>query len=143
MAFVRCIGKTCYLVHNVRRQGKIRQLHLARLGDQPRITDDVVRNVTRNYPTLKLDWTRLREKVNRSRAENSELRSGFVRKLIHSISRLNLDLWELSPSTLRVAHGPAVRREMTTQLRLLHSNVEDKLNQFTQSPRAGLPRRLR
>ena len=143
MAFVRRIGRTFYLVHNVRRQGKIRQLHLARLGDQPRITDDVVRTVSRNHRSLKLDWTRLREKVNRSRAENSDLRSGFVRKLLHSISRLNLDLWELSPATLNVAHAPTVRREMTTQLRLLHSNVEDKLNQFTQSSRAGLPRRLR
>ena len=45
MAFVRRKGNTYYLVHNVRRQGKVQQLHLARLGERPRITDDVVRSV--------------------------------------------------------------------------------------------------
>ena len=32
MAFVRRKGNTFYLVHNVRHGGKVRQLHLARLG---------------------------------------------------------------------------------------------------------------
>ena len=32
MAFVRRKGNAWYLVHNVRRQGKVKQLHLARLG---------------------------------------------------------------------------------------------------------------
>ncbi len=63
MAFVRRKGNTYFLVHNVRRQGKIRQLHLARLGERPRITDDVVRKVSRNHPFLDLDWSRLREEV--------------------------------------------------------------------------------
>jgi hypothetical protein len=43
MAFVRRKGKSFYLVHNVRRGGKVQQLHLARLGDRARITDEVVR----------------------------------------------------------------------------------------------------
>ena len=43
MAFVRRKGNTYFLVHNVRRQGKVQQLHLARLGERPRITDEVVR----------------------------------------------------------------------------------------------------
>ena len=43
MAFVRRKGNTYFLVHNVRRAGKVQQLHLARLGERPRITDDVVR----------------------------------------------------------------------------------------------------
>jgi hypothetical protein len=43
VAFVRRKGNTYFLVHNVRRQGKVQQLHLARLGERPRITDDVVR----------------------------------------------------------------------------------------------------
>ena len=50
MAFVRRKGNTYFLVHNVRRQGKVQQLHLARLGERPRITDDVVRRVSRNPP---------------------------------------------------------------------------------------------
>jgi len=43
VAFVRRKGNALYLVHNVRRGGKVRQLHLARLGARARITDDVVR----------------------------------------------------------------------------------------------------
>ena len=50
MAFVRRKGNSYYLVHNVRRQGKIEQIHLANLGERPRITDDVVRSVSREYP---------------------------------------------------------------------------------------------
>ena len=64
MAFVRRKGNTYFLVHNVRRQGKVQQLHLARLGERPRITDDVVRRVSRNHPFLDLDWSQLREQVN-------------------------------------------------------------------------------
>ena len=46
MAFVRRKGNAFYLVHNVRRGGKVRQLHLARLGDRARITERVVRVTT-------------------------------------------------------------------------------------------------
>ncbi len=48
MAFVRRKGNAYYLVHNVRQRGKIKQLHLARLGDRPRITDEIVRQVIRH-----------------------------------------------------------------------------------------------
>src|SRR5712692_11394888 len=68
MAFVRRRGNAYYLVHNVRRRGKVKQLHLARLGERPRITDDVVRQVSRAHPLLDLNWRQLREQVN-SRVE--------------------------------------------------------------------------
>ena len=99
MAFVRRKGNTYFLVHNVRRQGKIRQLHLARLGERPRITDDVVRKVSRNHPFLDLDWSRLREEVN-SRVELFDTRSPYVQTLMHSLRSLNLDLADLSPPML-------------------------------------------
>src|SRR5260370_42606680 len=50
MAFVRRKGNAFYLVHNVRRGGKVRQLHLARLGDRARITERVVREVSKKHP---------------------------------------------------------------------------------------------
>jgi hypothetical protein len=74
VAFVRRKGNTYFLVHNVRRQGKVQQLHLARLGERPRITDDVVRKVSRNHLFLDLDWSSLREQVN-SRIELFDIRS--------------------------------------------------------------------
>ena len=57
MAFLRRKGNSYYLVHNVRQRGKVRQIHLARLGDRPRITDEVVRQVTRQHPFLLLART--------------------------------------------------------------------------------------
>ena len=109
MAFVRRKGNTYFLVHNVRRQGKIRQLHLARLGERPRITDDVVRKVSRNHPFLDLDWSRLREVVN-SRVELLDTRSPYVQNLMHSLRNLNLDLADLSPPLLLLASRAGNKR---------------------------------
>ena len=64
MAFVRRKGNSYYLVHNVRRGGKVRQLHLARLGERARITDDVVREVSKKHPFVELNWRALREQTN-------------------------------------------------------------------------------
>ncbi len=59
MAFIRRKGNSYYLVHNVRRGGKVRQLHLARLGERARITDAVVREVTKKHPFVELNWRSL------------------------------------------------------------------------------------
>jgi len=132
VAFVRRRGNTYFLVHNVRRQGKIRQLHLARLGERPRITDDVVRKVSRNHPFLEVDWSRLREEVN-SRVELFDTRSPYVQNLMHSLRSLNLDLADLSPAILLLADRANSSRELVTQLRLLRSTLDVKLDQFERS----------
>jgi hypothetical protein len=129
VAFVRRKGNTYFLVHNVRRQGKIRQLHLARLGERPRITDDVVRKVSRNHPFLDLDWSRLREEVN-SRVELFDARSPYVQNLMHSLRSLNLDLADLSPPMLLLTGKANSSRDLVTQLRLLRSTLDVKLDQF-------------
>ena len=138
MAFVRRKGKSYFLVHNVRRQGKVRQLHLARLGGRPRITDDVVRKVSRNHPFLDLDWSRLREEVN-NRVELFDSQSPYVQNLMHSLHTLNLDLADLSPAMLRLTDRSNSSRELVTQLRLLRSTLDVKLDQFE---RATEPRSL-
>ena len=138
MAFVRRKGNTYFLVHNVRRRGKIRQLHLATLGERPRITDDVVRKVSRNHPFLNLDWSRLREEVN-SRVELFDARSPYVQNLMHSLHNLNLDLADLSPPLLLLADRAESSQELVTQLRLLRSTLDVKLDQFERSK----PRTLR
>ena len=132
MAFVRRKGNSYFLVHNVRRQGKVRQLHLARLGERPRITDDVVRKVSRNHPLLDLDWSRLRERVN-SRVELFSIRSPYVQSLMHSVRNLNLDLADLSPPMILVTDRSNSSRELVTQLRLLRSTLDVKLSQFERS----------
>lgn len=129
MAFVRRKGKSYYLVHNVRREGKVQQLHLARLGERPRITDEVVRTVSRNHPFLELDWSQLREELN-GRVELFNIRSPFVQNLMHSLRNLNLDLADLSPPLLTVTDRAHSSRELVTQLRLLRSTLDVKLDQF-------------
>ncbi len=133
MAFVRRKGKAYYLVHNVRHRGKVKQLHLARLGERPRITDDVVRQVSRTYPLLDLDWAELREQVN-NRVELFDPNSAHVQKLVYALRTLNLDLADLFPPALNVSQSPEAGQELVTQLRLLQSTVQVKLNQFDQSP---------
>jgi hypothetical protein len=129
VAFVRRKGNTYFLVHNVRRQGKVQQLQLARLGERPRITDEVVRAVSRNHPFLELDWSNLRERVN-SRVELFNIRSLYVQNLMHSLRNLNLDLADLSPPMLVLTDRADSSRELVTQLRLLRSTVDIKLDQF-------------
>lgn len=132
MAFIRRKGNAFYLVHNVRRQGKVKQLHLARLGERPRITDDVVRKVTRSYPMLDVDWPQLREVVEK-RVELFEPRSEFVQKLVRSLRTVNLDLADLYPTLLKWGVSPESAHELITQLRLLRSTVDVKLSQFEQT----------
>lgn len=140
MAFVRRKGNTYFLVHNVRRQGKVQQLHLARLGERPRITDEVVRSVARNHPFLELDWSRLREQMN-SRVELFNIQSPYVQNLMHALRNLNLDLADLSPPLLLVTDRANQSRELVTQLRLLRSTLDVKLDQFerteTRNPVSG------
>jgi hypothetical protein len=136
LAFIRRKGNTYYLVHNVRRQGKVQQLHLARLGERPRITDDVVRKVTREHPFLDLDWSRLREDVN-GRVELFDLRSPYVQNLMHSLRNLNLDLADLSPPLLTLTNRSNSGRELVTQLRLLRSTLDIKLDQFERARTRG------
>jgi len=144
MAFVRRKGNAWYLVHNVRRQGKVKQLHLARLGERPRITDDVVRKVSRSYPMLDVNWPQLREVV-QSRVELFEPRSEFVQKLVRSLRTVNLDLADLYPTLLKWGVPPESARELMTQLRLLRSTVDVKLSQFekTARPEGAVGRRFR
>lgn len=129
MAFVRRKGKSYYLVHNVRHRGKIRQLHLAHLGRRPRITDEVVRQVSRNHPLLEVDWPRVREHVN-GHAELIQSDSPYVQGLMESVRGLNLDLAELTPPLLLLTDHDSASSEFLTELRLLRSTLEIKLNQF-------------
>jgi hypothetical protein len=140
VAFVRRKGNVYYLVHNVRRRGKIEQIHLATLGERPRITDDVMRSVSRDYPSLELDWAALRERIN-ARVELFDIRSPYVQTLIQALRIMNLDLADLPPPLLSAGHEE-LSRELATQLRLLRSTLDTKLDQLERTrPRAIGPSR--
>ncbi len=129
MAFVRRKGNAFYLVHNVRRGGKVQQLHLARLGARARITDDIVREVTKKHPFVELNWRSLREQLN-NQIDLADPESPAVQKLVQNLRGLNLALADLFPPVLRLSESPAVARELLVQLRLLHSSIQVKLDQF-------------
>jgi hypothetical protein len=129
MAFVRRKGNSFYLVHNVRRGGKVRQLHLARLGERARITDEVVREVSKKHPFVELNWRALREQANQH-VDLTDGNSPAIQRLVSSLRALNLELADLFPPLLRISETPTVARELLVQLRLLQSTLQVKLNQF-------------
>lgn len=129
MAFVRRKGNSLYLVHSVRRGGKVRQLHLARLGSRARITDDLVREVSKKHPFVELNWKALREQLN-GQVDLANPNSPAVQKLVSSLRALNLELADMIPPLLRISESPVVARELVVQLRLLQSTIQVKLDQF-------------
>jgi hypothetical protein len=129
VAFVRRKGNSLYLVHSVRRGGKVRQLHLARLGARPRITDDLVREVSKKHPFVELNWKALRQQLN-GQVDLANPNSAAVQKLVSSIRGLNLELADMFPPLLRISESPVVARELLVQLRLLQSTIQVKLDQF-------------
>ena len=129
MAFVRRKGNSFYLVHNVRRDGKVKQLHLARLGERARITDEIVREVSKKHPFVELNWRSLREQANHQ-VNLADPNSPAVQKLITTLRSLHFDLADLFPPVLRLSEQPAVARELLMQLRLLQSTIQVKLDQF-------------
>jgi hypothetical protein len=144
MAFVRQKGKKFYLVHNVRRGEKIRQIHLARLGEHAQITERVVREVSRKHPFVELNWRTLREQVNGHEVDLANSDSPAVRRLVGELRELNLELADLFPPILRISESSGVASELLVQLRLLQSTLQVKLAQFgDQRGRFGTASRTR
>lgn len=131
MAFIRRKGNSYYLVHNVRRDGKVQQLHLARLGERARITDQIVREVSKKHPFVELNWRALRGQLE-SQIDLADPKSPAVQRLVQTLRNLNLDLADLYPPVLNLSDSPAVAEELLLQLRLLHSTIQVKLDQFRQ-----------
>src|SRR5260370_7272453 len=104
MAFVRRKGNLFYLVHNVRRGDKVRQLHLARLGHRARITDEVVREVSKKHPFVALNWRALREQL-KSRVHLPNPNPPLLQKLVSSLRELNLALAEIFTPLLRISES--------------------------------------
>ena len=131
MAFVRRKGNSFYLVHNVRKGDKVKQIHLAKLGERAIITDRVVREVNKKHPFVELNWRALREQVNSVNQINlADSDSPAVQRLVGELRELNMELADLFPPILRISESPAVARELLLQLRLLQSTLQVKLSQF-------------
>src|ERR1700752_2437855 len=97
MAFIRRKGNAYYLVHNVRRGGKVQQLHLARLGDRARITDDVVKEVSKKHPFIDLNWRSLREQLD-NQIDLADPQSPAVKNSFKALRNLILVLQDSFPN---------------------------------------------
>src|ERR1700675_1979279 len=102
MAFVRRKGNAYYLVHNVPRGGKGKQPHLARLGEPAKITDTVVREVSKKHPFVDPTWRALRAQLNQQ-INLADPNSREVQKLITTLRALHLDLADMFPPALQIS----------------------------------------
>lgn len=130
MAFIRKRGQSYYLVHNVRQDGRIRQIHLANLGRRPRISDDVIRGVTSQHPFVEVDWKGLRKKASQELVRPFENDSRQLRELLASIRNLHLDIGDLHLPVLTMTHDRELVGQLTSSLKLLRTTLDVKLNQL-------------
>lgn len=139
MAFIRKRGSSYYLVHNVRKKGQVRQVHLASLGNRPRISDDLIEGVKSKHPFVRVDWQGLKEKASRDLVEPFRNDSEYVRRLLAAVRDLHLDIADLPLPALELTRDPELVTQMISGLKLLRSTLDVKLNQI----RKGKPLSLR
>ena len=127
MAFIRKRGQSYYLVHNVRQDGEVRQIHLACLGRRPRINDQIMHEVMLRHPFVDVDWQNLRHKLSRQLVQPAEMRTDFLQELLASARDLNLDLAAMHFPSLEVHYDRHVVHQFVTALKLLRTTVDVKL----------------
>lgn len=130
MAFIRKRGESYYLVHNVRQEGRVRQIHLARLGRRPLISDDVVRGVASTHPFMRIDWKGLREKASRDVLRPFEHDSRYLRDLLGAIRNLHFDLADLPLPLLELSKDRELSAQLIAGLKLLRGTLDVKLDQL-------------
>lgn len=130
MAFIRKRGSSYYLVHNVRKKGHVRQVHLASLGTRPRISDDLIEGVKSKHPFVRVDWQGLKEKASRDLVEPLRNDSEYMRRLLGAVRNLHLDIADLPLPALELTHDPDLVTQMVSGLKLLRSSLDVKLNQM-------------
>ena len=130
MAFIRKRGQSFYLVHNVRNKGRVRQLHLARLGTRPRISENVIEVVKSKHPFVQVDWERLKERASRDLVQPFSNDSQYLRDLIGAIHNLHLDIADMPLPALELEHDRELVSQMVSGLKLLRATLDVKLGQI-------------
>jgi hypothetical protein len=130
MAFIRKRGESFYLVHNVRKKGRVRQLHLARLGSRPRISETVIEGVKSRHPFVRVDWEGLKEKASRNLVQPFSNDSQYLRNLLGAIHNLHMDIADLPLPALEMVRDRELAGQMVSGLKLLRSTLDVKLGQI-------------
>lgn len=126
MAFVRKKGKSFYLVHNVRENGRVRQVHLACLGNRPRVSDEIVRNVEQAHPNLQIDWTTVRNRAGEAFHSPYHDPEG-ADQLARHLHGVLLDLRELDPAQMERVAPPEAVAAALEKLHALRDIIDQKL----------------
>ncbi len=130
MAFIRKRGQSYYLVHNVRNKGRVQQIHLARLGRRPRISDDVVQGVMSKHPFVRINWEGLRQRTSRDLVQPFENNLQYVRDLLGAVRNLNLDIADLQLPVLDMSQDRELKSQLTSALKLLRTTLDVKVGQL-------------
>jgi hypothetical protein len=138
MAFIRKRGSSYYLVHNVRKKGRVRQLYLACLGRRPRISEKVIQEVTAKHPFIDVDWTGLKRKATHDLVQPMLNDSEYLRNLLMDIRGMHLEIADFQWPVLEVLRDRELRVQFATELKLLRGTLEVKLNQLRKGRFAGL-----
>jgi hypothetical protein len=130
MAFIRKRGNSYYLVHNVRKKGRVRQLQLASLGRRPRISDQIVQAVAAKHPFVQVDWARLRQHASHEFVQPMLNSSNYLRDLLGQIRSVHLDIADFQWPAFEVLRERELRTQFATEFRLLRGTLEVKLGQL-------------
>lgn len=128
MAFIRKRGNAFYLVHNVRKDGRVRQLHLACLGRRPRIDQEVMAGVEARHPFVRVNWDDVREKASREWRRPVQGDSEFLRNLLSQIRDFHLNIADLQRPMLEMTQDRDLQTQLLTELKLLRGTLDVKLN---------------
>ena len=132
MAFVRKRGQSYYLVHNVRKGERVEQIHLARLGRRPRISDEVIKGVSSKHPFLRVDWKRLTEKAYGDLVQPMDGNSQYLRDLVGAVRSLHFELADLPVPILDVMGDRDLSCEFVSCLKLLRRDAGRKAESTAQ-----------
>ena len=138
MAFIRKRGNSFYLVHNVREEGRVRQLYLACLGSRPRISDEVIQGVAARHPFVKVDWVSLKRRATHDLVQPMMNDSEYLRRLLSHIRGVHLDIADFQWPVLEVAQHRDLKPEFVSLFKLLRSTLEVKLGQLRKGRVAGV-----
>ncbi len=139
MAFIRKRGQSYYLVHNVRNSGRVQQIHLARLGRRPRISDEVIQGVASKHPFVRINWEGLKEKTSRDLVQPFENNLQYLRDTLTAVHNLHLDIADLQLPVLEMAQDSELRSQLTSALKLLRTTLDVKLNQLRKGKPVSFP----
>ena len=134
MAFIRKRGNSFYLVHNVRKKGKVQQIHLARLGRRPRISEEVIQGVSAAHPFVSVDWDELKARATHSLIRPFENNAEHMRELLASVRNLHMDIADLQLPVLGMTQDRELAAQLTSGLKLLRGTLDVKLGRLRKGP---------